>query len=230
MVRSEKDSNDWRPPLRSFTKPFISLMDKSKKHSGQVAETFMRNADWVNYQRLFSVTSFRSFLPTKQSVTTRILSSRWKLLWTLVPTLDYSNETIEGGVTCFQSFGSTSTRNPLPPKIEPQLVFWAWFLVLSWLDTWLRIAAAAPRKVEQLDLQLHLDWKPVVACSAVASLFLLLQHDFSGSQIKRQFYICYTLSIPNPTLKVLHLVHAFHLRVSACPVLEHISFKYLFLR
>ena len=146
------------------------------------------------------------------------------------PTLDYSNETIEGGVTCFQSFGSTSTRNPLPPKIEPQLVFWAWFLVLSWLDTWLRIAAAAPRKVEQLDLQLHLDWKPVVACSAVASLFLLLQHDFSGSQIKRQFYICYTLSIPNPTLKVLHLVHAFHLRVSACPVLEDISFKYLFLR
>ena len=207
MVRSEKDSNDWRPPLRSFTKPFISLMDKSKTHSGQVAETFMRNADWVNYQTLFSVTSFRSFLPTKQSVTTRILSSRC-----LVPTLDFSNETIEGGVTCFQSFGSTSTSNPLPPKIEPQLVFWAWFLVLSWIDTWLRIAAAAPRKVEQLDLQLHLDWKHVVVV-----------------ELPHCFFSCSTTLVVLK-LKVLHLVHAFHLRVSACPVLEDFSFKYLFLR
>ena len=35
-----------------------------------------------------------SFLPTKESVATSILSSRWKLLWTLVPKLDLESEEI----------------------------------------------------------------------------------------------------------------------------------------
>ena len=35
-----------------------------------------------------------SFLPTKESVATSILSNRWKLHWTLVPKLDLDSEEI----------------------------------------------------------------------------------------------------------------------------------------
>ncbi|KAF3943732.1 hypothetical protein CMV_029733 [Castanea mollissima] len=56
----------------------------------------------------------------------------------------------------------------------------------------------AARKVEQLDLQLHLDWKPVVELPHCSTTLAVLKLSGNFELNLPSYYICYTLSIPNP--------------------------------
>ncbi|GMY31195.1 F-box/LRR-repeat protein At3g59190-like [Fagus crenata] len=95
-----------------------------------------------------------SFLPTKQSVITTILSSTWNLLWTLVPKLDLDTRIIDASFT-FETIVSKVLMLPQAPCLRD---FRLKFLYrcstyskrCSNLEMWLRIAAA--RKVEELDI------------------------------------------------------------------------------
>lgn len=109
----------------------------------------------MNYQTVFSVTSFGSFLdlPTKLA----FCRVGGKLLWTLSrpnSTLDFSNETIDDEQIVSRVLGLPGTLCLLK-------------LSLNW--------GFAAREVEQLELQLHLDWKPAVELPHCSTTLVVLK-------------------------------------------------------
>jgi hypothetical protein len=173
-----------------------------------------------------------SFLPTKQSVATTILSRTWNHLWTLVPNLDLDTTTIDGSFNFEPIVTKLLTLQQTPCLQNFRLKFLygcsTFFNRVSYLETWLRIAAA--RKVEELDLEIYFDYESM---------------RYKPLQLPPSFFSCTTLvvlklrgdihidppsSFQFPSLKIMHLInisHAFNyfsLRlISACPVLEELS-------
>ena len=169
-----------------------------------------------------------SFLPTKQSVATTILSRTWNHLWTLVPNLDLDTTTIDASFNlepivsrllslqrtpCLQNFrlkflyGCSSFNNPV-----------------SYLETWLRIAAG--RKVEELDLDYEsIRYTPLQLPPSFFSCTTLVVLKLRGD-----IHIDPPSSFQFPSLKIMHFINIslgftyFSLRlISACPVLEELS-------
>ncbi|KAL4626304.1 hypothetical protein ACB092_05G086600 [Castanea dentata] len=125
-----------------------------------------------------------SFLPTKQSVATSTLLTRWKPLWTMVPALDFEdtdkpNPRYHGNKNrmTFIHFvcGVLAVRKPVPLKIfRLQLIspnHSIHFHVRAW------IYYAMGHGVEELDLKLFL-WRPfelplnVLRCKSIENLTL----------------------------------------------------------
>ncbi|KAL4626305.1 hypothetical protein ACB092_05G086700 [Castanea dentata] len=173
-----------------------------------------------------------SFLPSKQSVATSTLSTRWKPLWTMVPALDFEdtekpNQRYHGNNNrmTFIHFvcGVLAVRKPVPLKkfrlklISPNHSIH--FHVRAW------IYYAIGHGVEKLDLKLFL-WRPfelpliVLRCKSIEILTLY------GTILLN----CRSESVYLPKVKRLHLVKvkyanedSFHSLLTGSPHLRKLS-------
>lgn len=169
-----------------------------------------------------------SFLPTQKAITTSILSSRWKDLWTLVPKLDINTEELHP----IDKHEHTVSRIFHQHKTPYLRTFRLTYSCdnRSDVDAW--ISNVAARKVEELDLKIYDDgyWD--------------FQH--LRSYHSHEIFSCKTLVVLNlrsrividppssfqfPSLKILGLFYVDYKSdslsglLSGCPVLEDLSFE-----
>ncbi|CAA0821992.1 Putative FBD-associated F-box protein [Striga hermonthica] len=165
-----------------------------------------------------------SFLPTKLSVSTCVLSKRWRFLWAHVPVWDFEGRF--DGVECFED----ETPNP---DVIYRVILWHKAITMRTLrlhvidcneyqlETW--ISTAIGRKIQNLYLEfvhtnivmLH---RSLFNCKTVVDMSLGYCKGFSS-----------TGDICLPSLKKLHLYHVVyeddealsHL-LSGCPLLQEL--------
>ena len=172
-----------------------------------------------------------SFLNTKEAIATSILSSRWKPLWILVPTLDLQDDCRQEPI----SFTHIVYR-VLALHIAPLLRNFslAWYSPCNsfHLDAWIHTALA--RNVEHLRLEIYLNGQDGTEF-----------YNGRRFELPRSFYFCRTVvvleltggivldpppSFQFPSLKIMSLCeilyrphYSFSMLLCGCPVLEDLS-------
>ncbi|KAK4576186.1 hypothetical protein RGQ29_026935 [Quercus rubra] len=172
-----------------------------------------------------------SFLNTKEAIATSILSSRWKPLWILVPTLDLQDDCRQEPI----SFTHIVYR-VLALHIAPLLRNFslAWYSPCNsfHLDAWIHTALA--RNVEHLRLEIYLNGQDGTEF-----------YNGRRFELPRSFYFCRTVvvleltggivldpppSFQFPSLKIMSLCeilyrphYTFSMLLCGCPVLEDLS-------
>lgn len=163
-----------------------------------------------------------SFLPTKFTFKTSILSTRWKNIWASVPNLDFSDEATSDK-TRFLAFVDRLLFSPDSSGIQKFRLHCSSVDDFSHIDSW--ICAAIQRNAVEVDLCVESDGqqifelpKPLLTCKTLEVLKL----DSN-----------YVINLPTtgsfPTLRSLHVTvnspdsDAMGTLISYCPVLENLT-------
>ncbi|GMY31875.1 FBD-associated F-box protein At5g56370-like isoform X1 [Fagus crenata] len=177
-----------------------------------------------------------SFLTIKESVTTSILSSRWKPLWTLVPNLVLDDSEFKSiPLSSYEKqsrnryrFAHIVARVCALRNANPLKKFRLhWYIECDPIhaDTWVRAAIA--RDLEELDLHLHLCPPHLFDFSYYVKSLVVLK--LSGNIVINPPS---SSSLGFPRLKNLHLQFvdyanhdSFSTLLNCCPVLQDLSIK-----
>ncbi|XP_057446559.1 F-box/FBD/LRR-repeat protein At4g00160-like isoform X2 [Lotus japonicus] len=165
-----------------------------------------------------------SFLPTKQTIATSVLSKKWKPLWRSVPTLYFddtnsSTRTKEDCARIVQSvYAFINSRDQHQPIQNLRLTFNARHYDPTSITEWVNVAVE--RKLQHLDLSLGLH---PINLSSIFTCTTLVVLKLQGLVFKP--FLFYSVNLP--FLKVLHLQLVSFSKcgclaqlLSACPVLE----------
>lgn len=172
-----------------------------------------------------------SHLSTKETVSTSLLSARWRSLWLWVPSLDLSSENFPDS-HAFMSFGCRfldANRGSCIHKVKLYIGYnkvYGDSYLTSWID------ALVKRKIQHLDVRY--DSKPE-NCEMPLSLYTcktlvylkLFQASFRDAELSK---LTIAGSVSLPCLKTMHLElicypneATFEGLVSSCPVLEELT-------
>ena len=242
----------FQPLASANPKPLTSSMAESSTQSNSKRQTLSPGkvavVDRISSLPESLLCHILSFLPTKESIATSILSTRWKLLWTLVPKLDLDSDKISTSELSLDDDDVEDAREILFAHVVSSVLAkqecgelqtfrlkWQFWWDGSHLDAWLRTAAA--RKVKELNLDIFTDREENLnlppsffSCRTLVVLKLTGTIDID-IDIDTP-----SLSFNFPSLKILHLLrillpsiinsqeHSFLKLLSGCPVLEDLSF------
>nr|POF11157.1 f-box/lrr-repeat protein [Quercus suber] len=166
------------------------------------------NKDIISSLPEYILTHILSFLPIQDSVSTSILSSRWRPLWALVPVLnlnqvalvkryfDEKNENFKFADIVSRIWTlRNAISNPIPP-LHKLCIHWYYNCLPFYVDTWLR--ATNMRDLRELDL--HLLTSPHQPMELPRTLY------FSTSLVvlKLSLLSNYIFKINTPALEYFH--------------------------
>lgn len=163
-----------------------------------------------------------SFLPTKCTFRTSILSTRWKNIWASVPNLDFSDEATSDK-TGFLAFVDRLLFSPDSSDIRKFRLHCSSVDDFSHIDSW--ICAAIQRNAVEVDLCVESDGrqifelpKPLLTCKTLEVL-----------KLDSNYVINLPISGSFPSLRSLHVTvdspdsDAMGTLISYCPVLENLT-------
>ncbi|XP_061366705.1 F-box/FBD/LRR-repeat protein At4g00160-like [Gastrolobium bilobum] len=165
-----------------------------------------------------------SFLPTREAITTSVLSKRWKPLWLSVPTLDFddcrdikNHEEYSRFVQLV--YAVILSRELHQPIKEFFLTCWSYDCEDTNVNIW--VTAALRRRIEYLELCLR---STISFPSSILSSRTLVVLNLIGSAVRSLSRVDF------PALKILHFNFVRFLErrylaefLSGCPVLEDLE-------
>ncbi|KHN36811.1 FBD-associated F-box protein [Glycine soja] len=207
----------------------VSQKAKVRRNNGQKSPTKPKAAqlDRISILPDEIICHILSFLPTTEAVTTSVLSTRWRSLWTLVLTLDFDDNWPCFFNTTFASiFGSILAQHKA--KCIKRLCLYNYSKPFSLDLIGSLVSTAVAQNLEEMDLICNYYFEVTLpntlfTCKTISVLKLSLGLTINLNNIS---------SIHLPSLKVLHLDVLYLVDdesimrlFSGCPVLEELCYE-----
>ncbi|WZY81204.1 hypothetical protein YC2023_027588 [Brassica napus] len=163
-----------------------------------------------------------SSLPTKDVVSTMLLSKRWKFLWTMVPTLDFQNdfESSKDDYAKFRQHVYLFMVLHKSPVLETLKLRLGWHSTTDDITTWIKIAVA--RRVRKLKIHCYSDDDDIFLPSC-----LYMYNNLEVLKLGNSIVLDVPEDVRLPSLKTLHLLcvefrneESARRLLSGCPLLE----------
>ncbi|CAN7006166.1 unnamed protein product [Brassica rapa subsp. trilocularis] len=163
-----------------------------------------------------------SSLPTKDVVSTMLLSKRWKFLWTMVPTLYFQNdfESSKDDYAKFRQHVYLFMVLHKSPVLETLKLRLGWHSTTDDITTWIKIAVA--RRVRKLKIHCYSDDDDIFLPSC-----LYMYNNLEVLKLGNSIVLDVPEDVRLPSLKTLHLLcvefrneESARRLLSGCPVLE----------
>lgn len=200
-------------------------MAKKRKHKkSSLAERKMEEVDGINSLPDELLAHILSFLQTKEAVSTSVLSTKWRSLWTMVPALDFNDDN-----QCFSKSlfvdAVSSVLSQRKTEFITRLCLESYHKRLTPNMVNLLVSIGVKNNLEELNLNYF-----ILEATLPSRLFNC--QTLSILKLRGNINLNLPSSIHLPLLKVLHLdlLHfiddeSIMRLLSGCPVLEELYFK-----